>query len=238
MPRHGLLVNPVLRAIAMINRVLLLLAAGEQKEAALAVARLGQDFPGSVDLMAVRGYAAAIRGQWRLAADHIAIAKRMVAAAPVTTLAPLLGHLADHLAQAQLGTPAAAGMALDAALDLARPIGMMRPFYDAGPDIRDSLIQRQGSLGRHEEFVDTLLTRWAAMDAPPEPASGTFPLLSPTELAVLRALPSRLTLDQIARQRGVGVNTVKTQVRSIYRKLAVSDRQAAVARARAANLLT
>ncbi|WP_150953710.1 LuxR C-terminal-related transcriptional regulator [Microbacterium testaceum] len=50
--------------------------------------------------------------------------------------------------------------------------------------------------------------------------------LTVTERELSRLLLTDLSLTQIAQQRGVSVNTVKTQVRSIYSKWGVSNRQA------------
>ena len=56
--------------------------------------------------------------------------------------------------------------------------------------------------------------------------------LSPRERDVLRLLASDLSLHEIARELFVSYNTIKTQTRSIYRKLLVSSRAEAVARSR------
>jgi LuxR family maltose regulon positive regulatory protein len=67
-----------------------------------------------------------------------------------------------------------------------------------------------------------------------------FPLvekLSERELAVLRRLPSSLSNQEIARLLYVSLNTVKTQIRSIYRKLGVNSRHEAIERARQLGLL-
>jgi LuxR family maltose regulon positive regulatory protein len=56
--------------------------------------------------------------------------------------------------------------------------------------------------------------------------------LTAHELGVLALLPSALTLREIAGRRYVSLNTVKSQTRAIYRKLGVSGRDEAVARAR------
>ncbi|MFJ4036743.1 LuxR C-terminal-related transcriptional regulator [Microbacterium sp. NPDC090007] len=55
-------------------------------------------------------------------------------------------------------------------------------------------------------------------------------VLTPTERELARLLPSRLTTAEIARERGVSSNTVKSQLRSIYRKLEVASRVEAVRR--------
>jgi LuxR family maltose regulon positive regulatory protein len=52
--------------------------------------------------------------------------------------------------------------------------------------------------------------------------------LSPREVIVLRYLCSRLTYREIAAALYISLNTLKTQVRSVYRKLAVDSRAEAV----------
>jgi LuxR family maltose regulon positive regulatory protein len=56
--------------------------------------------------------------------------------------------------------------------------------------------------------------------------------LSDAERRILRLLSSDLTLREIGRELLVSLNTVKTHKRSIYRKLGVSSRKAAVMTAR------
>ena len=53
-------------------------------------------------------------------------------------------------------------------------------------------------------------------------------MLSEREITVLGLLPSMLSLDEIAVDLTVSVNTVKSHVRSIYTKLGVSSRRLAV----------
>ena len=62
-------------------------------------------------------------------------------------------------------------------------------------------------------------------------------VLSPGELKVLRFLPTNLSRPEIAAELSVSVNTVSTHIRSIYAKLQVSDRSAAVQRVREMRLL-
>lgn len=64
------------------------------------------------------------------------------------------------------------------------------------------------------------------------------PALSERERRILRALSGPLTLREIAAELYVSHNTVKTQVSSIFRKLEVHDRAAAVAAARSRSLMT
>jgi LuxR family maltose regulon positive regulatory protein len=60
--------------------------------------------------------------------------------------------------------------------------------------------------------------------------------LSERELTVLRYLASRLTCTEIARELYLSVNTVRSHVKAIYRKVGVSSRADAVARAHALGL--
>lgn len=60
--------------------------------------------------------------------------------------------------------------------------------------------------------------------------------LTPRERIVLAELGEDVTLDDIARRLWVSRNTVKTQVRSVYRKIGASTRAEAVAWARAAGI--
>ena len=62
--------------------------------------------------------------------------------------------------------------------------------------------------------------------------------LSPSELRVLRYLPTNLSRPEIASELSVSVNTVNTHVRNIYAKLQARDRSSAVQRARELRLLS
>ena len=62
--------------------------------------------------------------------------------------------------------------------------------------------------------------------------------LSPSELRVLRYLPTNLTRAEIARELYVSINTVNSHIRTIYSKLGARDRSSAVRRARELRLLS
>jgi DNA-binding CsgD family transcriptional regulator len=88
---------------------------------------------------------------------------------------------------------------------------------------------------------DMLLAEIARPDPGESPefvrrASPRVPL-SPSELAVLRLLPSLLTNQEIADALFLSVNTIKTHLRSIYRKLAATSRRQAIANGRRLRLL-
>ncbi|MGW3955625.1 helix-turn-helix domain-containing protein, partial [Streptomyces sp. NPDC004752] len=61
--------------------------------------------------------------------------------------------------------------------------------------------------------------------------------LSPRERDVLRRLAQLMSTEEIAADLYVSVNTVKTHLKSVYRKLAVNRRADAVRRARELRLL-
>ena len=54
--------------------------------------------------------------------------------------------------------------------------------------------------------------------------------LTDSERAVLRFLPSHMTNEEISQALFLSINTVKTHLRSAYRKLGVSSRREAIAR--------
>ncbi len=73
--------------------------------------------------------------------------------------------------------------------------------------------------------------------APRAGAPGGAGDLTERELAVLRMLPGTASAREIADQLYVSHNTVKTQIKAVYRKLGVATRAEAVARARELGLV-
>ena len=73
--------------------------------------------------------------------------------------------------------------------------------------------------------------------APNRPNAAGTVALSPREVTVLRFLASRLTQQEIAEDLFVSMNTLKSHMRSLYRKLGVQSRVAAVENGRAAGLI-
>ena len=61
--------------------------------------------------------------------------------------------------------------------------------------------------------------------------------LSEREIEVLERLSGMLSTAEIATEMYISVNTVKTHLKSIYRKLSASHRGEAVRRARKLNLI-
>ena len=84
---------------------------------------------------------------------------------------------------------------------------------------------------RSVRFADRALTAGVGQQRQQTP-------LSEREITVLGLLPSLLSLDEIALDLTVSVNTVKSHLRSIYTKLGVSSRRLAVLAAHEHGLLT
>jgi LuxR family maltose regulon positive regulatory protein len=125
------------------------------------------------------------------------------------------------------------------ALTLAGDV-LLRAGHERGRALLDEalrVIDRCPDAGITRPLVDRAAARHRVARSAGAPATGLVEQLSERELAVLRYLPSTLSLPEIARELFVSPNTVKTQCSAIYRKLAVTGRQAAVQAAREHHLL-
>jgi LuxR family maltose regulon positive regulatory protein len=141
------------------------------------------------------------------------------------------------LAHLALGDRDAAAAAAEAALAAAEPDRLIFPFAMSNTaELLDALPRHHTAHGALLADVVDLLRGAPApgVDRRRLPQPGE---LSPTELRVLRFLPTNLTRPEIARSLHVSVNTVNTHIRSIYSKLGATDRSSAVERARDLRLL-
>ena len=122
-------------------------------------------------------------------------------------------------------------------VELGRPQGFVLSVLDVSSGLRDDLV----ALLRHsprDDYADTLVTvadRMAAHGAVSPPSGDSE--LSAREQGVLRYLQTRLSTREIAGELFISMNTLKSHLKSVYRKLDASSRSDAVARARAAGLL-
>jgi LuxR family maltose regulon positive regulatory protein len=82
-----------------------------------------------------------------------------------------------------------------------------------------------------------LAEAWRRVEAFGGPANMPPAALTAAELRILRFLPTHMSFRQIGEGVHVSANTVKTQANAVYRKLDVSCRSDAVARARRLGLL-
>ena len=158
--------------------------------------------------------------------------------------APVIGpatvveaHLLAALAHRGLGDHRGAGEATERALSLAEPDGLVLPFALTGArELLEALPTHQTGHGALRADILDVLHGAAPAARHPSPAPPAEQL-SPGELRVLRYLPSNLSRPQIADELSVSLNTVSTHLTSIYAKLQVRDRAAAVHRARELRLI-
>jgi len=132
---------------------------------------------------------------------------------------------------------------LEESLRLAEPEGYVRVFVNEGLPMAAMLAAVRKKRGGGD-FVGRLLAAGSdsSGNAPPAAPSGqitTGPVeqLSERELDVLRLLTTDLDGPAIARRLIVSVNTVRTHTKSIYAKLGVNSRRAAVRRAEELRIL-
>jgi LuxR family maltose regulon positive regulatory protein len=154
----------------------------------------------------------------------------------------ILASLVDAAATQELGDHDAAARSLRRALDLAGVEGFRRAFVEGGTPVRALLVDHLHRESSHRALAEMLLAR--LRDTPgaissPGAAAGAALVepLSEREQVVLRYLPSTLSAGEIADELFVSLNTVKTHIKSIYRKLDTNRRWDAVRRARQLQLL-
>ena len=158
--------------------------------------------------------------------------------APVVFYATVVeAQLLAAFAHRDLGDQRAANEAAENALTLAEPDRLVLPFAMTGS------LELLEALPRHEtahvalltDIVDILRATSAVLAGhPAQPARE----LSPSELRVLRYLPTNLSRPEIADELSISLNTVGTHLRRIYAKLGADDRSTAVQRARELRLLS
>jgi LuxR family transcriptional regulator, maltose regulon positive regulatory protein len=159
---------------------------------------------------------------------------------PATAIA---ASLVAAVANQQLADRDAAASLLRRALELAEPEGYRRSFVEGGTPVRVLLVDHLHRDPGHVALVGGLLDRLrdtAALAAPPAapaPVAVLVEPLSEREQVVLRYLPSSLSAGEIADELYVSLNTVKTHIKSIYRKLDTNRRWDTVRRARQLQLL-
>jgi LuxR family maltose regulon positive regulatory protein len=189
-------------------------------------------------------------GQFRLplAALHLA---RGDPQAVCLSLAPLLDRTAhvyhnnwlvvafvlEAIARSALGEQDSSTRALERALDLAEPDGVLSPFllYPAA----DLLECHRGRRTAHAALISEILDRLqqTAAQSTGVQAIRLREPLSDCETRVLRYLPTNLSASEIAEELHVSVHTVKTHLKHLYAKLSVHERSEAVKEARAIGLL-
>jgi len=134
---------------------------------------------------------------------------------------------------------------LERALSLAEPEGYLRIFVGEGPPMAALLtamitnrkgwgyVRRLLAAGAQSNQPDTTIQGEATPRHP-----GVVETLSERELDVLRLLATDLDGPDIARRLLVSVNTMRTHTKSIYAKLGVNSRRAAIRRAEELGILS
>jgi LuxR family maltose regulon positive regulatory protein len=130
--------------------------------------------------------------------------------------------------------------AIGHAVTLAEEQGFVRPFLVTGSDRIVGLLRAVPVTSGNDALVKAVLER---SDPAEQAARSSFepePLLEPLterEMAVLAELPTMRSNDEIAAEFYVSVNTVKSHLKHLYRKLGVTNRREAVQRAREIGLI-
>jgi LuxR family maltose regulon positive regulatory protein len=155
------------------------------------------------------------------------VSKRHARPGTLMSAALAVGRLANAS-----GDEPAATQTLREALEHGRPEQLRRPLVDAGAWVHPILRQHPELAAQHG---------WLSprTDAPPD-AAGVAPVIEPLterEVEVLGRLAQALSTEDIANALYLSVNTVKTHLKSIYRKLGTSGRSATARRARELKLL-
>jgi LuxR family maltose regulon positive regulatory protein len=147
-------------------------------------------------------------------------------------------HLLAGIAHLHLGDRNAAATAAEAALAAAEPDRLIFPFAMTNAwSLLDALPRHETAHGALLSDIVDVLRGETAPSIDREQLSQPDEL-SPSELRVLRYLPTNLTRPEIAGELYVSVNTVNTHIRNIYSKLGARDRSSAVQRARGLRLLS
>ncbi|WP_158441308.1 LuxR C-terminal-related transcriptional regulator [Kribbella steppae] len=139
------------------------------------------------------------------------------------------GWLVQAAEAIRTGDPSRTRVCLERALRLAAPEQLRRPFSEAPPSVQRLLGPTGDLIGRHP---------WLRADGSSGEQSSQVPAglirtatLTRKEHEVLEYLAELLTTEEIASTMYVSVNTVRSHVRSVLRKLSASRRNDAVRRA-------
>ncbi len=210
---------------------------GQLSEARASLAALDPDLAGYGEIDNAR--AAICLAEGDPAAALTPVQRVLSGVAPVIGYVTVVeAHLLAALAHRELGDQRAATAATESALALAEADRLILPFAMTGS------LELLEAMPKHETAHAALLTdildvlRGSSIAPGKESSLPEIVQLSPSELRVLRYLPTNLSRPEIASQLSVSVNTVNTHIRNIYAKLQAQDRSSAVRRAREMRLLS
>jgi LuxR family transcriptional regulator, maltose regulon positive regulatory protein len=167
---------------------------------------------------------------------EMALAGRRPADAAVLLSGSEAWMMPERLEAAVLASAAStssAGGRMAAVIREAAGEGWVSPFLGHGTRL-DQLLLQQPLEQLHPGLARQMRT---APALEPVGVAGPVEGMTARERTILELLPSHLSYAQIGTQLYLSVNTVKMNLKSIYRKLAVASRSEAVDAARAAGLL-
>jgi DNA-binding NarL/FixJ family response regulator len=140
------------------------------------------------------------------------------------------------LATAYIGKPNLAIGHIKKAIELAVPNGYFRAFLNLPPKVKDLILDLASKTPSN--YLENLsrAIRYQAKQTALVSSSLERPLTK-QELLILRRLETGLPIAQIAGALSISKNTIKTHLKSIYRKLAAESREDAVSKAKEMMLL-
>ena len=210
---------------------------GQAGEARTSLAALDDSLASSGEISNARAVICLAEGNpdAALAAAHDVLDGTAPAVGDVTVIE---ANLLAALAHRELGDQRAAIAATESALALSEADRLVLPFAVTGA--RELLEAMPSHETAHATLINDIaeVIRGASVASDHEPSPAEFEQLSPSELRVLRYLPTNLSRPEIASELSVSVNTVNTHIRNIYAKLQAQDRSSAVRRARKMRLLS
>ncbi|MDI2126520.1 LuxR C-terminal-related transcriptional regulator [Yinghuangia seranimata] len=178
-----------------------------------------------------------------LASGDAPEALRALTGVPASTAAPAIAVrvlLGRAEATELSGDHDAAQHLLARAFTVARPDVLRRPIVDAGPWLRRLVRRRPGLVADHAWLPEDVRASGATPGGGADPASGDQAPVEPLsgrEQEVLGLAAEMRSTEEIAADLHLSVNTVKTHLKSIHRKLNVTRRAEAVRRARRLGML-
>jgi len=161
--------------------------------------------------------------------EAISLASSALRRAPLSPNDALGLHVVNAVAHLRAGREDKARTWFQRALRLRATPRQVAPFLGMRPEERETLERLAG--------VSSLLPGGSTVVDHNVLGVALAERLSPRERVVLEALCEGCTAEQAAERFSVSINTVRTQIRHIYRKLGVTSRREAVAAARELGLV-
>jgi LuxR family transcriptional regulator, maltose regulon positive regulatory protein len=213
-------------------------AAGDALAAVAAATRAGREVPLEA--------AVVLAEAWVLAGDRIEARRALTPALAALHAVPERTRLQAWLADARLkyasGDPVRGRRSLESALRLGEQEQLRLPFAMARTWLRLVLWRDPALAHAHRQLLEPgLISPPGWGPAHQVPSAGAEPALithlSEREREVLRNVARMLSSAEVATEMYISVNTVKTHLKSIYRKLDAVNRRDAVRRARQLELI-